>query len=376
MQRLNDVSIRSLPVPALGQRTYFDTTLPSFGCRVSQGGTRSFVVMHGRERTLKTIGRYPIITLAEARAEAKRILAKRTLEKFRPQTIPWTEAIALYLAHCGRKNRPRTVDWYSYLLGYFDFHRRALSDISPQELQRIIDRLANRPGLQAAALVATRAFFNWAERRHYVDRSPCARMERPKRQKSRTRTLTDDELKKVWQATGSCATFGVIVRLLILTGQRRSEIAALQREWLCGNALQLPASICKNGQEHSIPTGRLFRSVISSHGIPTTGLIFPARRTENSKPFSGWSKAKSALDKKSQIEPWTLHDLRRTFATRLADMGVAPHVIERLLNHSSGTISGVAATYNRALYLPEMKAAMELWERHVERLIRRERRAA
>jgi integrase len=88
---------------------------------------------------------------------------------------------------------------------------------------------------------------------------------------------------------------------------------------------------------------------------------------KNARPFAGWSKAKSLLDNVSGVSGWTLHDIRRTVATRLAEMGVAPHVIERLLNHTTGQISGVAAIYNRARYLDEMRQALELWENHLTR---------
>jgi integrase len=100
-----------------------------------------------------------------------------------------------------------------------------------------------------------------------------------------------------------------------------------------------------------------------------SGTLFPARGTNSSKPFSGWSKSKAALDKLSAVSDWTLHDLRRTFATRLAELGVAPHVIERLLNHVTGTVSGVAAVYNRASYLAEMRAAIEVWEAYLREKI-------
>ncbi|WP_166345972.1 Arm DNA-binding domain-containing protein [Bradyrhizobium barranii] len=104
MPRLTDTSLRALPVPAKGQRTYFDEVVPNFGCRVSQGGTRSFIVQLGADRRLITIGRYPPISLAKAREEARRLMAERTLGRFRPQSVPWEEARELFLARCTQKN--------------------------------------------------------------------------------------------------------------------------------------------------------------------------------------------------------------------------------------------------------------------------------
>ena len=129
--RLTDISVRTLPVPPKGQRTYYDDTLTCFGCRVSQGGTRSFVVMHGTDRQVITIGRYPVITLSDARKEAKRILAERTLGKHRAKSISFDAALALFLAACKQKNRSRTVADYTRLLKrHFAFGRRQLSDIT------------------------------------------------------------------------------------------------------------------------------------------------------------------------------------------------------------------------------------------------------
>jgi integrase len=125
------------------------------------------------------------------------------------------------------------------------------------------------------------------------------------------------------------------------------------------------SSDAQNKREHTFPLLPLASKLIASSPNMDTGLLFPARGKPNA-PFNGWSKSKGALDKLSGVTGWTLHDCRRTFATRLAELAVAPHVIERLLNHATGTVSGVAAVYNRASYMAEMRAAIELWERYLE----------
>jgi integrase len=164
-------------------------------------------------------------------------------------------------------------------------------------------------------------------------------------------------------------TFAAIVQLLVLTGQRRGEIAALRADYISNDLCTLPATLTKNKREHAFPIGTAASSILSTPlAGSSNGLLFPARG-QPSRPFNGWSKSKVALDKLSGVSDWTLHDLRRTFATRLAELGVAPHVIERLLNHVTGTVSGVAAVYNRASYIAEMRAAIELWERYLEEKI-------
>ena len=139
--------------------------------------------------------------------------------------------------------------------------------------------------------------------------------------------------------------FGIIVKVLILTGQRRGEIAALRPEFFKDGICTLPGTLTKNRREHSFPVGALCGTVLASgQGRQPAALLFPARG-EPERAFNGWSKSKRKLDQLSGVHDWTLHDLRRTFATNLAALAVPPHITERLLNHATGTISGVAAIY-------------------------------
>jgi integrase len=145
--------------------------------------------------------------------------------------------------------------------------------------------------------------------------------------------------------------FGRIVRLCILTGQRRGEISLIRPEWLRSNALIIPASIAKNKREHTIP------------------LTPQARALSLQAPFAvgNWGRKKNALDKLSAVTGWVLHDLRRTFSTMLAELQIPPHVIEKILNHVSGkdALSPLAAIYNRASYMNEMREALAKYEAHL-----------
>jgi integrase len=252
-------------------------------------------------------------------------------------------------------------------------------------------------------LVVLRVFFNWSIKRRYIEHNPTLGLVGHARA-TRSRVLTDAELQCIWRACeqriafddetcGAFQTtipdivklprpFASIVQLLILTGMRRGEIAALRADYFQSNGKHwsydpansspldltctLPSTLTKNKREHQFPVGPLALSALAEAMNGGSGILFPARGTNRSKPFSGWSKSKVALDELSGVSGWTLHDCRRTFATRLAELSVAPHVIERLLNHITGTVSGVAAVYNRATYMAEMRAAIELWERYLE----------
>ena len=365
MPRLTDVTIRNLKPPTSGQKTYWDNSL---GVRVSQGGTKSFVVMLGSGKR-HTIGHYPDISLSLARSEAKRVLAEKTLGKFRPSPTSCQNAINEYLSSCEQRLKPRTLEDYQRLLKRLNFAGR-LSNITPHVIVRKLDALKDTPAEQIHAFVVARAFLNWCVRRHYVAESPCARMTLPAKPVVRDRVLNDAELCAVWKAAHGM--FGSIVKLLILTGQRRHEIASLQWDWIEEGTISLPSSLTKNRRQHTFPYGDMSTKILDS--LPRrNAYVFPASRdTARSKPtttFNGWSKATDDLRKLSQTQDWTLHDLRRTFATNLAALGTPIHVTEKLLNHVSGTVSGVAAIYNRHAYMDEMREAINAWEARLAQLL-------
>jgi integrase len=376
--RLTDITVRALPLPPKGQKTHWDDTLENFGCRVSQGGTKSFVIQHGADRRLITIGRYPIISLADARIEAKRLLAEMTLGKHRPRTVRWDEALKLYLAACEEKNRKRTVEDYKRLLNrHFAFKHQQLAEVTAEDIERKLAQI-KAPSERNHALVAVKVFLAWCQKppRRYIAHNPCEGMV-PVKRKRRKRLLSDTELAAVFRAAiEGLDTFSKIVALLILCGQRKTETVSLRRSWLdtSQKLITLPESITKNKLEHTFPYGTLAEAVLDRVSNLGGDRFFPPYRQHvRGKPtttYAGWSKDKKAFDKRCGVTKWTLHDLRRTFGTRLAQLGVLPHVVERLLNHRLGAISNktdgmltdVAEIYNLASYLPEMRAVVVIWE--------------
>ncbi|MBI4273365.1 MAG: site-specific integrase [Rhizobiales bacterium] len=379
MTTLTEITLRNLKPPARGQTTCMDDSLTGFGVRVSQGGTKTFTLLYGPSRQRITIGRYPTISLSSARQRARELLAEFTLGRTTPRTIRFNEAVELFLADHSKRNRPRTIkDYTRVLTTRFPFGDRRLADITAQDISRRIDKLEATPTERNYAIVIIKMLFRWAARKHFVKHSPCEGLMTSKRT-SRSRVLSHTELKSIWQACEGA--FGDVVKLLILTGQRRGEIAALEDHFvdLDKIAITLPETLCKNGREHRFPIGEnavsILRSVLVSRRPDKTTFLFPARGNPHA-PFSGWSKSKIELDKRCGVENWVLHDLRRTFATNLAALEVPPHVVERLLNHSSGTISGVAAIYNRHGYMDEMREAIKKWEKKLKTLTASLRRVA
>jgi integrase len=360
--RLTDISIKSLKPPPKGAVIYADDILPGFGVRVSQAGAKSFVLTHGRTRTRETIGRVGIVGLSDARQDAKRRLAEYTLGKSLIRSVAWNIAVKEYLSEVQRDNRPRTYLDYDRLLNkHFRFGETKLSALQPTDISAKLNRLSDRPAEKRHAFVILRVFINWAYRKHYLDQSPLARMQPPKGYNARSRILTDEELMKVWRACEG--TFGDIVKILILTGQRVGEISRLTSDVVREGTITLPSWGTKNGHEHTFPIGALSKEIV--HG--KTGLVFPARGRETT--FNGFSKCKAKLDRTSGVKDWTLHDLRRTFASGLASIGVQLPVVERLLNHVSGSFSGIVGVYQRYDFFPEMQDAITRWEEHVRKLL-------
>lgn len=364
--RLTDTAIHALKTPRKGAVIHYDDLLPGFGVRVSEGGTKSYILTYGPRRQRETIGRVGIIKLRDARIEARRLLVEHTSGKDKPAPICWDEAVKEFLTEKKHKLSPRTHDDYTYHLGkHFRYGPTKLMDLAPRDLWRNIDRLSRTRGEQRRAFEILRVFVNWAHRRHYFYRNPMERMQMPSRYTPRDRVLTNDELKRVWKAAGD-DTFGKIVKLLILTGQRRGEITQLTGAMVGEDTITLPGALAKNGRKHTLPLGAAAKAILN-RPIPSDAFVFPA--LGKATPFNGHSPCKRKLDKRCGVSDWTLHDLRRTFASGLASIGVSIPVIERLLNHVSGSFGGIVGVYQRYDFMPEMREAISRWEAHVAHLI-------
>lgn len=370
---LTDITVKNLKAPERGQVTYFDDAMPGFGVRVSQGGVKSFVLIHGRSRSRTTLGRYPVVKLQAAREKATRLLAERILGKDEVPKIGFEQALTEFFNTHLTMRRPGTTKETKRLLNkHFlpSLRHEKLHQIPTHRLIKIIDRLLSAPSEATHAFAAARLFFRWAVRRRHIATSPLEGVQAPTRAVARTRVLSPKELAKVFLAArAEPSAFGSIVQLLILLGQRCGETARLRAEMIDfeRKVIVLPASITKNGREHRFPFGKMAERILKAGA--KEGLLFAARGPDG-QVFSGWSKCKQALDKRCGIAPWTLHDLRRTFATNLAALGTPIQVTEKLLNHVSGASGGIVAVYQRHTYEIEMRAALIKWEKRLADLLR------
>jgi integrase len=363
----------------------FDETLPGFGLRF-RDGKRTWLYQYAtgsgetRINGRLTLGAYPALSPAKARSTAEDLYAKVRLGQH-PAAEKKARRIAagdvfgklvtsfLRAKHNELKAKTR-VDYDRYLnVHAASLHGLPLASVDLRRIASLLDTVANTAGTVSAnrARSALSAMFVWALQRGMVDANPVAHTEKLT-EKSRDRVLTDGELAIVWNS--AAGPYGDVVRLLALTGQRASEIGGLR--WsevdLGKKLITLPAERTKNGRPHEVPLSTPAVDILKAHYQPGREFVFGGRDRSG---FNGWGQCKIELDKKLNLKPWRIHDLRRTCATGLANLGHQPHVVEAVLNHVSGSKSGVAGIYNKAQYSVEKAQALNAWAGHVLELVGR-----
>jgi integrase len=253
---------------------------------------------------------------------------------------------------------------------------RPIASITKREALELLDEIADRTPSTARNLHSyLHRLFQWCAGRDIVPANVLAGTDKPVAGGSRERVLSDSELALVWRAADATPwPFGPIVKLLMLTGCRKSEIAGLRWDEIEDGAIHLPGERTKNGLAHSVPLSAEAQAVIDS--IPRmagSGLVFS---TTGETPVSGFSKWMERLNAKvtnlndgDELEPWILHDLRRSAATGMGELGTPTDVVELALNHISGSRRGVAGTYQRSKRRSETTAAFTVWGGHVASLV-------
>jgi integrase len=264
---------------------------------------------------------------------------------------------------------------------------RKVQEITKRDVNDLLDGIVDRgaPIMANRALAAVRKLFNWCVSRDIIVASPCASVEPPAAERSRDRILTDAELRLAWDAASAESwPFGPLVRMLILTGQRLNEVSGMRWEEIdFPNKLwTLPAERVKNNTAHEIPLSNAAVEILQS--LPcirtTEGVIFTTTRDA---AVTGFSRAKARLDavitssspNEQPLEHWTFHDLRRTMASGMARIGIQLPVIEKILNHSSGSFRGIVGVYQRHTFAGEKRRALDAWANYVLDLENPERRA-
>lgn len=388
-KRLTEASVAKIKPDPDRRVEIQDQALPGLRLRITPSGRKSWSFMYkvageaadggrGKNRRM-TLGAYPLIDLKAARTQAGeakemadrgvdpaahrkgKVLSRverqidRLIPKFielyaKPYTKKWRGTDVLLRSTVGEMWRGKDV-----------------TSIKRADVHALLDDVSDAEGPSKAREVRKHlsVLLNWAVDRGICEFNPMAGMKRKDlRYQPRATVLSIEDLRKVWSAAEQVGyPFGPIVQLLILSGQRRSEIANLRREWIKDDLIEIPAEFYKTRKPHVIPLSQKMQAIMSAQPIWNEGdFIFST--TNGRTPSSGFSRAKQILDRKTGLSDWTLHDIRRSVATHMAQQGVLQEHIERVLGH---VIPGVAGTYNRYSYMAEKAEALDVWEQVVLR---------
>lgn len=375
-KKLSPKSIDALPPATAKRYEVRDELVPGLMIRVSSTGGKVWYVstrINERARRIK-IGPYPVIGLADARDKAREILRRVQLGEFVEETpetpLPTFGETVPQFIELWSKPRNRTWRESQRMLHKFaSLDHRPLGEIKRSEVVCVLDQIVGQstPISANRALSTLKKLFSWAADRGTIEVNPIAGLKPPAKAVARDRVLTDDELIACWKASESDGfPFEQYAKLMILTGQRRGEVAGMQWSELDFEKATwtIPALRAKNATQHIVPLAPLALSLLKS--VPRflgSDFVFT---TTGTTPISGFRKFKDRLEVAAGTDDWRMHDIRRTVATNMAALGVQPHVIEAVLNHKSGIVSGVAAVYNRHSYGQEKREALEKWAEHVE----------
>jgi integrase len=386
--------VKNLAAPRQGRVDHWDSiisaddALPgSFGLRVFASGVKSWQIMYRvprRDGTLKqkrlALATYPAFGLSEARELAREALKKvargadpaedRKVIRAKLAAMPTVEEAAReFIEHYAK---PRNRSWREtqriferYVFPVWG--ERLLPTITKSDVADLLTAIAagGAPYMANRVLAAIRRFWNWSLEQGKTEISPVANVKAPAREISRDRILSDEEIAAVWRACESMGwPFGPLIQLLIVTGQREDEVAGMRwSEVDLERALwTLPREASKSDRLNQVPLPPLALQILDR--LPRSGdLVFS---TTGKTPVSGFSKAKTRCDQLSGVSGWRLHDLRRTVASGMARLKVEPWVVEKVLNHQTGQLSGVAGVYNRWGYSEEKREALSQWALHLE----------
>jgi integrase len=385
--RLNRQSVAALSIPpGKPYLIVWDDALPGFGVRVNPTG-KVWVVQYraGGKSRRETIGRVELIALDAARDAARKKLARVRLgadphaeraEARARAAVTFGIVVERYLINAKARLKRRSFEELERHLRkhWGPLHPIPLHKVARDVIASRLEDIAvqNGPVASNRARAAISALFSYALGTGIADSNPVIGTIKAAEEARRDHVISEAELAAIWPACAQ-SDHGRIVKLLLLTAQRRDEVADMRWSELDLNRAlwTIPRERTKNGLMHEVPLSDLAMRVLSeaSHRYGRD-LVFG----DGAGGFSGWSKAKARFDESLRrhgvaVRPWRLHDLRRTAATGMAVLGVQPHVVEAVLNHVSGHKAGVAGIYNRAQYTIEKRDGLDRWARHVETIL-------
>jgi integrase len=343
----------------------------------------------GKQRRM-TLGSVTAIDVGKARETAKDLYAKVRLgqdpqgEKIKSkiEAAETFKAVAEeFLAYKQAELRPGSYEGtrHHLMVHARSLHHLQLGKVDRRDVAQTVGVVTKNAGIPTGNRVRSTlsTMFAWAVAQGRLQHNPVIGTVPNKGEKPRERVLKPYELRLIWNALPQQNQYSSIVKLLMLTGQRLNEIAGLCWTEIHGDVIELPAARVKNGKPHTLPVSRAAGEILAAQPRRAESdgklrdLIFGYA---DGNPYGGWSFRKRQLDKAiakaaGPLVPWCLHDLRRTAVTGMADLGIAPHVVEAAINHISGHKGGVAGVYNKSTYAPQVRAALEAWGNHVMTIV-------
>ena len=355
MPKLTDAAIAKLPLATKYQYTKFDE-LRGFGIRVS---THSKTFVLKKDNKYHTLGRWPSVTLKQARHEAHRRIAL----KYFPKSSPMIEtAIQEYLHHQQSRLRPGSLIQFRHQIQHFP-RTGALLSLTLPRLREAISHLT--PSQQNHAHNIFKAFLNWCVSREYLERSPMEKAKLPHKTTSRDRTLSDEEIRTILLATSENTQLNNLVHFLVFSAQRRTQVSLTQHSFIEDKnevpyiaSVTWPKHVMKSGQPHTLALTPHLLAILR-RGKTTPYCFGPT-------PYQAWSHGKEELDRRVNLPHWTFHDLRRTARTNMARLGIPENIAERILAHAPPKLNNV---YNRYHYLHAKQEALLKLEEHYKSLL-------
>ncbi len=361
-----------------------DAAMPGLYLVVQPSGVKSWAVRYrygGKSRKF-TIGRYPAFSLADARKQAREAtqrvdLGVDPLSERNQRREPSRNTISALVDQFDQRHLSQLKsgpEVRRHLDRFFvaRWGSRDIASITKRDLLDLLDEIVDSGRATTAnrVLAYIRKFFNWAIERDVIELSPAQGIKPPRKEQSRNRVLSKAEIVDFWVACDVVGyPWGHMAKVLLLTGQRLGEVVGMSDGEVSGRVWSLPSERTKNTRPHSVHLSDPVLSVLNS--IPRLAGSDLYFTTTGTTGVSGYSKAIKRL--RNAMEDHTpafgFHDLRRTAATGMARQGCPVQVVEAVLNHASGALSGIAGVYNRYDYAKEKENALDDWAAHVTEIV-------
>src|SRR5262245_39772087 len=331
------------------------------GLTLAEARKAATAALHELER-----GNDPAALKFDARAKEEQTAADRQRDTVERLANLFIEQ---YAKKKTRKNSWKQTEHVFFNIVLPAWRGRIVHDIQRRDIRELVERVAeDRPVMANRTLGVLSRFFNWLCERDIIPASPCGGGRQPAKETPRHRVPTDDEIKRLWDACDAIgAPAAPAVKLLLLTGQRVGEVTGMRRGEINGDVWTLAPERTKNKQRHEVSLSAQALAIIDAIPGADEDYLFTSSPTHR---IGKMSHAKAALDASMKPrEPWVLHDLRRTCASGMQRLGVRTEVIERALNHISGSYRGVAGIYQRDPMHKETREALQRWANHVEGVV-------